>query len=82
MELKSILKELCLPNLEAAAVLVSRLDNLEQQAMMFGLEVDTETLSLVKPRPKIVKKPWLEAWKEKNADKQWDHENQNKDGGK
>lgn len=58
-------------------------DNLVAQADMFGMEIDWESLRLIPVRPQQESRntPWLDRWIFLREDKQWDHENQNNDGG-
>lgn len=62
---------------------VSNYDDLKAQAELFDLEVDWDTLQLV-PKGELpdLKSPWLKRWIYNREDKQWDHETQNKDGGR
>lgn len=55
------------------------INDLDEQARMFDLQVDWETGSLIKVH--LPSKPeWLERWQERNQDKQWSHEVMMKDG--
>lgn len=57
-------------------------DDLEEQAKIFGMDIDWEAHRLTKPREDTTPQ-WLKNWKHKMADddKLQDHANQNKDGG-
>lgn len=49
----------------------SRYNELQIQAMMFGMEVDLETFQLVKP-VKHTLSPWLERWQDKQDESDFD----------
>lgn len=83
----SLLKEFGLPNNKTGkrvlAELAKKLHDLSSQADIFDMEVDVEALRLVPVRQKQESHntPWLDRWIFHREDKQWDHENQNNDGG-
>lgn len=55
-----------------ASEIVKAVADLTIQSMMFDMDIDWETLSLIQKKPKIEEPFWLRKWKEKmhGADRQ------------